>query len=82
VVERLNLALTAVYENLGVRVAHVDAAFATGATKPSHVSGQRSVPLEVKQICKLTWTCTDQNPHPNVQGYKAIASAVAQTIAS
>jgi hypothetical protein len=34
-----------------------------------------AVPLNVATICALTFECTQNNIHPNVQGYAVIASA-------
>lgn len=77
VVERFNRVLTAAYARVGVRVAHVAAAFTTGVTTPAVLPKWGAVPLDVKQICSLTWMCVDHNPHPNTRGYRRIASAVA-----
>lgn len=80
VVQQFNRALVSAYAGVGVRVAHVGAAFDTSATTPARLAGHATVPLNVKQICTLTWMCVDNNPHPNTVGYRRIAAAVAAAI--
>ncbi len=82
VTERFDRMVDAAYTSIGVRVAHVGAAFDTGVTTPAHLAGRGTVPLDVQRICTLTWMCAVGNIHPNTQGYSRIASAVAAAIAS
>lgn len=81
VTEQFNRVVNAAYASVGVRVAHVGAAFATGDVAQGYLEGWGPVPLDVKAICSLTWMCTDGNIHPNARGYLRIASAVAAAVA-
>ncbi len=82
VTEQFNKVVNATYRSVGVPVAQVGAAFATGAIIPAHLATWGTVPLDVARICTLTWMCTDSNIHPNTQGYRIIATAVATALAS
>jgi lysophospholipase L1-like esterase len=62
------------YRILGLKVADVSGAFHTNDfTEVPFGSG--TVPLNVATICALTFMCTLNNIHPNVQGYAVIAGA-------
>lgn len=62
------------YQIFGMKVADVSGAFHTNDfTEVPFGSG--TVPLNVATICALTFMCTRNNIHPNVQGYAVIADA-------
>jgi hypothetical protein len=75
----LNTAETGAYLQHGFRVAPVAAAFQTNnfSTPPDS-----PVPVNVAQICALTWMCTSTPPnnHTTVNGYGLIAATFAGTL--
>ena len=74
IANKLNALETFEYRIFGVKVADVSGAFQTNNfTEVPFDSG--AVPLNVATICALTFECTQNNIHPNVQGYAVIASA-------
>jgi hypothetical protein len=79
VIGQLNDLLGQIYKRHGVEVANVAGAFSDVA------SGRSSLDPEAAQMCALTWMCASPpfgpNPHPNDDGYRVIASAVASVIA-
>lgn len=71
-----NAALRAVFRARGVRVARVEAAFATRRFTPLEaLPDGRSVPRNVAAICRLTWMCSQGNIHANADGHRTIARA-------
>lgn len=80
VTEQFNRVVNTTYASVGVRVAEVGAAFDTGLTIPAKLAGWGTVPLDVEQICNLTWMCSIANIHPNAAGYAKMADAIAATI--
>ena len=81
VTERFSQVVHAAYSSVHVPVARVANAFATGVTSPAHLPRWGTVPLDVQRICSLTWMCAGGNIHPNTDGYREIAAAVAAAIA-
>jgi lysophospholipase L1-like esterase len=74
VANTLNGLETFEYRIFGMKVADVSGAFQTNNfTEVPFGSG--TVPLNVATICTLTFECTLNNIHPNVQGYAVIAGA-------
>jgi lysophospholipase L1-like esterase len=74
IVNTLNGLETFEYRVFGMKVADVSGAFETNNfTEVPFGSG--TVPLNVATICALTFECTLNNIHPNVQGYEVIAGA-------
>ena len=74
VANTLNGLETFEYRILGMKVADVSGAFQTNNfTEVPFGSG--TVPLNVATICTLTFECTLNNIHPNVQGCAVIAGA-------
>lgn len=80
--ERYNQVADAAYKSVSVRVAHIASAFDTTSVIPTHLPGWGTVPMNVERICSLTWMCAAGNIHPNAAGYRTIALAVANTLAS
>lgn len=72
---RLNVDLSGVFADYGVRVANVAPAFHVEATR-----GLRQAMAAARSVCDLTWMCQPPplgpNIHPNAEGYQAIAEAV------
>jgi lysophospholipase L1-like esterase len=71
VFDRFNAELGAIYRAHGALVADVPSEFGTGAT-----AGVAA------RMCALSWMCARHNLHPNDAGYRAIAEAVTEAIAS
>jgi lysophospholipase L1-like esterase len=75
-----NALLGRVYQQYGVRVANVFAAFQTGDFgNQAAVPGLGTLPRNVANICRLTWECAapprGPNVHANQAGYQLIADA-------
>lgn len=66
---RLNAELGAIYRAAGAVVADVPSEFGSGAAAPA-------------RMCALSWMCPGRNIHPNNAGYRAMAEAVAEAVAS
>lgn len=84
-VDQLNELLGASYQNAGFRVADVAGAFRTGdSTDQVTLSGVGTVPVNVANICRLTFECTPApvgpNIHPTNAGYRVMAAAVLATL--
>jgi len=69
----LNSIESAEYAVFGVRIADVSAAFRTNDF--SRLAGQ--LPVNVANICRLTFMCAIGNIHPNLAGYRLIADTFA-----
>lgn len=66
------------YAEHGFKVADVAMAFHTGDFGHKRVvAPYGSLPANVADICELTFMCSLQNIHPNVQGYQLIADTFA-----
>ena len=66
------------YAEHGFKVADVAAAFHSGDFGHKRVvAPYGSLPRNVADICELTYMCSLQNIHPNVQGYQLIADTFA-----
>jgi lysophospholipase L1-like esterase len=77
----LNAIVRSMYSGLRVRTAAVDRAFSvTDFTTTADLPGVGTVPLNVAKTCTLTSMCTQQNIHPNAQGYGVIAQAFAAAL--
>ncbi|MDX3521495.1 SGNH/GDSL hydrolase family protein [Streptomyces scabiei] len=77
-----NTGITQVYKSTGFKVADVAGAFSSDDfTTQVNVPGAGEVPANVAKICRLTWACTKQDPHPNAEGHKLIAGAFAAVLA-
>ncbi len=85
VIDRLNDIIRAAYAKAGMPMADVGAAFDLGNTTPVTAPGLGTVPTDVARVCALTWMCAapplGPNQHPNDAGYRAIAAALAATVA-
>jgi len=85
VIERLDATLRADYSAAGVPVADVASAFELADHAQVKWSGLPAVPTDVARTCELTWMCNGpplgHNVHPDDAGYRAIASAIADTVA-
>jgi lysophospholipase L1-like esterase len=75
-----NSALSQVYSAAGFKVADVAGAFGSDDFTPVSVPGYGEVPANVAQVCRLTWACTRQDPHPNASGHTVIAGAFAAVL--
>jgi lysophospholipase L1-like esterase len=63
------------YTTYGFRIADVYTAYKSAVFLPfTNVPPYGSIPPNVATICQLTYMCTQQNIHPNVQGYQVIAN--------
>ncbi|KOG24620.1 SGNH/GDSL hydrolase family protein [Streptomyces viridochromogenes] len=81
-VKAANTGITQVYKSTGFKVADVAGAFSSDDfTTQVNVPGAGEVPANVAKICQLTWACTKQDPHPNAEGHKVIASTFAAQLA-
>ena len=69
--------LEGIYGSFGIEVADVETAFSVTdlAFQPS------GLPLNVQQVCALTWMCSVGDIHPNTDGYGVIARAFAEKLA-
>ncbi|MFF5496109.1 GDSL-type esterase/lipase family protein [Streptomyces aquilus] len=77
-----NAGITQVYKSTGFKVADVAGAFSSDDfTTLVNMPGAGQVPANVAKICRLTWACTKQDPHPNADGHKVIAGAFAAQLA-
>ncbi|ULR55024.1 SGNH/GDSL hydrolase family protein [Streptomyces deccanensis] len=73
-----NSGIAQVYKSVGFKVANVAGAYhSDDFGNPVNLPGAGEVPANVAEICRLTWACTRQDPHPNAAGHKAIAAAFA-----
>lgn len=82
VVDQLNAQLAAGYRAAGFRVADVSSAFRTDDfTDQASLPGVGAVPVNVADVCELTFACTappvGPDIHPQDSGYRVIAGAVA-----
>ncbi|NUP41324.1 MAG: SGNH/GDSL hydrolase family protein [Streptomyces sp.] len=75
-----NAALSQVYAAAGFKVADVAGAFRSDDFTPVSVPGYGEVPANVATVCRLTWACTKQDPHPNPSGHTVIAGAFAAVL--
>ena len=85
VMERLDATLRSDYESAGVAMADVAAAFDLTDRNQVAWSGTGTVPSDVARTCALTWMCDPpplgHNPHPDDDGYRTIAAAIAEVVA-
>lgn len=85
VMARLDDTLRSVYRAAGVPMADVASAFEVTNRAPVTHPGLGTVPADVARTCALTWMCDPppfgHNPHPDDAGYRAIAGAIAETVA-
>ena len=78
----VNAAETLEYALYGFRVADVATTFDTlDFLFWRTVSPYGALPGNVANICQFTYMCSQQNIHPNVQGYRLIADTFARTLA-
>ncbi len=75
-----NTLLTRTYQEFGVRVANVSAAFQSADfSQQVSLPGYGALPRNVAAICRWTWECAapprGPNEHPNRAGYAVIAHA-------
>jgi len=86
VIIRLNDVLRSAYAKAGLPMGDVGAAFELRNTTPTVVPGLGTVPTDVARACSLTWMCTPPplgpNTHPNDDGYRVVANALAATLSS
>lgn len=86
VITRLNEVLRTAYDQAGLPMADVGAAFAIDNTRADTVAGLGTVPTDVARACSLTWMCSGAplgpNFHPNDAGYRVVAEAIASALRS
>ena len=74
---------TSVYSSFGIPIADVGGAFRIDSTAPV-LSGNRTEPENVAEVCLLTWMCQPPplgpNIHPNDAGYQTIAAAIEEVL--
>lgn len=67
-----------------IPIANVASAFKINSVIPTATYGSKRLPMDVVTDCRLTWMCLlgagRQDIHPNLTGYKAIASAFARIL--
>jgi lysophospholipase L1-like esterase len=85
--DAFNVELTAGFQKFGAARADVAAAFRTDSALPIARYGGRRLPIDVVEVCSWTWMCpltsaSQQDVHPNVAGYRVIASAFDRILAS
>ena len=84
VFSQFNAVLADTYRAAGVPVAGVPAAYDGANEKPTVLAPYGTVPTDVARVCTLTWACADSqfphNVHPNSQGYRVIAAAIASAL--
>jgi hypothetical protein len=80
----LNRTLLDVYNTNGIAMANVAGAFDMHVTSSVTLAGSGSLPVNVAEVCLMTWMCKSPpygpNLHPNDAGYLAIAGAIASKI--
>ncbi|HUY05841.1 MAG TPA: SGNH/GDSL hydrolase family protein [Acidimicrobiales bacterium] len=82
-----NRELANTYRTFAVAVANTASAFHMNAPLPLAHYGGKTLPTDVVSTCKLTWMCPvrsqrSRDIHPNLTGYRAIASAFEQKLGS
>ncbi len=82
----LNAELRAAYGAVRIPVANVPAAFESTDTAMTTLKPFGSVPVDVAQVCRLTWMCTPApygpDDHPNKAGYLLIARTIMAALPS
>lgn len=77
----INTVETLLYQQHGFKVADVAGAYkTTNFLNQTTVPGYGQQPVNVATICRLTYMCSVQNIHPNVEGYQVIATAFEKKI--
>jgi lysophospholipase L1-like esterase len=77
----INTVEIGLYQQHGFKVADVAGAFkTTNFLNTKNVPGYGTQPVNVATICELTYMCSVQNIHPNVQGYQLIADTFLKRI--
>ncbi len=85
VMQRLDDVLRSTFRSAGAPMAGVASAFALSDRQPVTLPGLGTVPSDVGRTCALTWMCASaplgHNIHPNDEGYRKIAAAIAEAVA-
>jgi lysophospholipase L1-like esterase len=83
-INRLNATLKSVYTAAGMQYADVPSAFDTGDAVLESLPNVGAIPVNVEQVCQLTWMCQPApfgpDDHPNNAGYMVIAEAIADVL--
>ncbi len=79
----LNLVLANDYAHAGMAVANIPAAYDSLDSTASTLAPYGAIPLNVKQICLMTWMCTTaRDDHANDLGYQTEAAAILKVLPS
>ncbi|HEX3794195.1 MAG TPA: SGNH/GDSL hydrolase family protein [Acidimicrobiales bacterium] len=84
VISRLDDTMQDDYAAAGIPMADVASAFHMDDVTPTPLPDGEVVPRNVAEVCDLTWKCAPRplgpNPHPDDEGYRAIAEAISDTL--
>lgn len=79
----LNLVLANDFVHAGMAVANIPAAYDSLDSTASTLAPYGAIPLNVKQICLMTWMCsTAHDDHANDLGYQTEAAAILKVLPS
>lgn len=77
----LNLVLATDYAHAGMAVANIPAAYDSLDSTTSTLAPYGAIPLNVKQVCLMTWMCTTaHDDHANDLGYQTEAAAILKVL--
>jgi hypothetical protein len=82
----LDAALTTAYRSADIPVADVAAAFKSADTASTTLAPFGQVPVDVSEVCRMTWMCAARpfgpDDHPNKAGYMLIARTILSAVPS
>jgi len=81
VMTQLNNTLESIFTAANIPTANVAGQFKSANLSPARIANVGVVPQNVASVCAMTWMCTPPpwgpDDHPNNDGYRAIAQAIA-----